>query len=240
MARAFASLDPEGQAQLKAELVALWKSYNRAEGRGTLVDAEYLEVIAFRGEKTTDISAARSTLRDRKPQSRRAEMLADRIEEGAARLADFASRLTEKEWSTPVTEGGKSGRSIGVIVNHVASVYPIEVDLARAIANGKSVIDVTWEVVSKLNAGHAAEHANVSKAETLALLKSNSQKAAEVVREFTDDELDRAAPFSLSFGAPVTAQFVLEDHAVRHSWHHLARIRKTVGNPGTNPAPELG
>jgi hypothetical protein len=94
--------------------------------------------------------------------------------------------------------------------------------------------------VSKLNAGHAAEHASVSKAETLALLKSNSQKAAEAVREFTDEELDRAAPFSLSFGAPVTAQFVLEDHAVRHSWHHLARIRKTVGNPGTNPAPELG
>jgi len=41
--------------------------------------------------------------------------------------------------------------------------------------------------------------------------------------------LDRAAPFSLAFGAPVTAQFVLEDHAVRHSWHHLARIREALG-----------
>jgi hypothetical protein len=28
---------------------------------------------------------------------------------------------------------------------------------------------------------------------------------------------------------PVTAQFVIEDHAVRHSWHHLARIRSAVG-----------
>jgi hypothetical protein len=36
-------------------------------------------------------------------------------------------------------------------------------------------------------------------------------------------ELDRAAPFSLSFGAPVTAQFVIEDHVLRHSWHHLGR-----------------
>jgi hypothetical protein len=42
-------------------------------------------------------------------------------------------------------------------------------------------------------------------------------------------ELDQAAPFSLSFGAPVTAQFVIEDHALRHSWHHLARIRKVLG-----------
>jgi hypothetical protein len=41
--------------------------------------------------------------------------------------------------------------------------------------------------------------------------------------------LDQAAPFSLSFGAPVTAQFVIEDHALRHSWHHLARIREVLG-----------
>ena len=30
------------------------------------------------------------------------------------------------------------------------------------------------------------------------------------------------------FGAPVTAQFVIEDHALRHSWHHLARIRTAL------------
>jgi hypothetical protein len=47
-------------------------------------------------------------------------------------------------------------------------------------------------------------------------------------RPFTDEELDRAAPFSLSFGAPVTAQFVIEDHALRHNWHHLARIRTVL------------
>lgn len=27
----------------------------------------------------------------------------------------------------------------------------------------------------------------------------------------------------------VTAQFVIEDHALRHSWHHLARIREALG-----------
>jgi hypothetical protein len=49
------------------------------------------------------------------------------------------------------------------------------------------------------------------------------------VRTLTDEDLDRAAPFSLAFGAPVTTQFVIEDHALRHSWHHLARIRKALG-----------
>jgi len=160
---------------------------------------------------------------------RRAESLADRIEKGAAGLAAFAEGLSEAEWRTPVPESGKDGRSIGVIVHHVASVYPIEVDLARAIASGKAVTDVTWEVVAQLNAKHASEHSRVTKAATLELLRRNSLEAAAAVRGFTDEELDRAAPFSLSFGAPVTAQFVIEDHALRHSWHHLARIRKALG-----------
>jgi hypothetical protein len=159
---------------------------------------------------------------------RRAESLAKRIEEGAAGLAAFAESLSEAEWRKPVTEGGKNGRTVGVIVHHVASVYPIEVDLARAIGSGKAVTDVTWEAVAQMNAKHAGDNASVSKAAALELLRRNSREAAAAVRSFTDEQLDGAAPFSLSFGAPVTAQFVIEDHALRHSWHHLARIRKAL------------
>ena len=90
-------------------------------------------------------------------------------------------------------------------------------------------VGATWQVVAELNAGHASERAKVTKAEALELLRTNSRQAGENVRAFTDEELDRAAPFSLSFGAPVTAQFVVEDHAVRHSWHHVARIRTALG-----------
>ena len=158
---------------------------------------------------------------------RRAELLADRIEEGAAGLAAFAEGLSEEEWRA--TASATDGRSVGIIVHHVASMYPIEIDVARAIASGKAVMDVTWDVVAELNAKHAREHAEVTKAAALELLRRNSHEAANAVRAFTDEELDRAAPFSLSFGAPVSAQFVIEDHALRHSWHHLARIRAALG-----------
>jgi len=158
---------------------------------------------------------------------RRAEALAERIEEGAAGLAAFAEQLSEAEWALPVSATDR--RPIGVIVHHVASVYPLEVEAARAIAAGKAVTDVTWDVIANMNAKHALEEAGTSKAATLELLRRNSREAAAAVRTFTDAELDQAAPFSLSFGAPVTAQFVIEDHALRHSWHHLARIRKAVG-----------
>ena len=155
--------------------------------------------------------------------SSRAELLAARIEEGAAFLAAFAEALSDAEWRAPVS--ATDHRSIGVVVHHVATVYPIEIDLARAIASGKTVTDVTWELVGQLNAKHADEQADVTKAATLELLRTNSRGAAAAVRAFTDEQLDTAAAFSLSYGAPVTAQFVIEDHALRHSWHHLARIR---------------
>lgn len=159
---------------------------------------------------------------------RRAELLAARIEEGAAALATLVEGLSETEWNTPLTQNGSDVRSIGVIVHHVASVYPIEIDLARAIAAGKAVADVTWGVVADLNAKHALDNAKVTKADALELLRQNSRQAAAAVRGFTNEELDQAAPFSLSNGAPVTAQFVIEDHALRHSWHHLAHIRKAL------------
>jgi SAM-dependent methyltransferase len=211
--RAFASLDAKGQEELRSELVNLWSANNKAADGTTRVEAEYLEIIATRETGGS--------------MSRRAESLADRIEEGAAGLAAFAEGLSEAEWRLPVSSTDK--RSIGVIVHHVAAVYPIEIDLAKAIAGGNAVTEVTWEVVAELNAKNGREQADITKEAALELLRRNSREAAAAVRMLTDDELDRAAPFSLSYGAPVTAQFVIEDHALRHSWHHLAAIRKAVG-----------
>ena len=159
--------------------------------------------------------------------SRRAQSLANRIELGADVLASFVTGLSETEWNTPVSATDR--RSIGLVVHHVASMYPIEIGAAQKIAGGQPVTQITGDLVDSLNEKHASEQANPSKAETFVLLRENSRQGADAVRNMTDAELDRAAPFSLSFGAPVTAQFVIEDHALRHSWHHLARIRKAVG-----------
>lgn len=157
----------------------------------------------------------------------RAESLGVRIEEGAAGLLAFAEGLSEAEWRKPVSATDR--RSVGVTVFHVASMYPIEVDLARAVAAGKPASDVTWELVAQINAKQAQDNAGISKAAALELLQRNSREAAAAVRTFTDQELDNAAPLGLTFGAPVTAQFVIEDHALRHSWHHLAKLRKALG-----------
>ena len=51
MSRAFASLDVIGQEKLRSELVGLWSEHNQAERESTKVDAEYLAVVATRGEE---------------------------------------------------------------------------------------------------------------------------------------------------------------------------------------------
>ena len=84
---------------------------------------------------------------------------------------------------------------------------------------------VTWDDVHEMNAGHAKENDAVTKEAALDLLRRNSAAAAAAIRALSDEELDRAAPVSLNADAPLTCQFMLEDHAVRHSYHHLARIR---------------
>ena len=156
--------------------------------------------------------------------SERSDALARRIELGARTLAEYAQGLTDTQWKTKVMP---DGRSVGVIVHHVASVYPVEVHLASEVAAGRQV-GVTWDAVAEMNAAHAADNAGAGKAETIALLLRNSRAAAESVRAFTDAQLDTAAPFSLNADAPLTAQFVIEDHPVRHAWHHLAKIRKAT------------
>jgi hypothetical protein len=156
----------------------------------------------------------------------RANQLADRIEEGAALLAAVAQQLTPEQWATPVLP---DGRTVGVIVHHVANMYPIELDVVRSALAQDVISDVTWDIVADINAAHAREHAGVSKEAALALLAQNSASAAREVRNLTDAELDRAVPFSLSYDAPVTVQYIIEDHPMRHPWHHLARIQRTLG-----------
>ena len=154
--------------------------------------------------------------------NQRSEALATRLENGATALAALAATLSEAEWQMHLP---KDGRKIGVVVHHVASMYPIEIQLASLLAAGQPITGVTWDVVAAINRDHAKKNDNVSKETALALLKANSEAAAATIRAFTDEELDRAALVSLNSDAPLSCQFFLEDHAVRHSYHHLAGIK---------------
>jgi uncharacterized damage-inducible protein DinB len=155
----------------------------------------------------------------------RANALADRLILGAKKLANFVKGLSDTEWNQPVLG---DGRTIGIVVHHVASVYPLEVELAQTLGQGNAITEVTKEAIDKANAEHAIENNQVDRQKTMALLRGNSENAAGTIREFTDEELDNSAPVSLYYDAPLTAQFFIEDHALRHSFHHLGKIKASL------------
>ena len=157
--------------------------------------------------------------------SQRANALAERLEQGARALIALASGLSDEEWRIRLP---KDGRTVGVVVHHVASVYPIEIQLAQTVASGTPVTGVAPADIDAMNARHAADNANVTRDAAIDLLRQNSADAATAIRALSDEELAKAAPVSLYSDAPLTCQFVLEDHAVRHSYHHLVRIRRAL------------
>ena len=156
----------------------------------------------------------------------RAQLLAERIELGAERLAVFIDGLSDSEWETTIP--GEE-RKAGVLVHHVASSYPAEIDLAYTLASGKPITGVTYDDIDSINADHARDYAQVSKIDVLTLLRTNSKVAADRVRKLSDAELDQAEKVSLNADAPLTTQFFIEDHALRHSFTHLESIRKSLG-----------
>src|SRR5262245_45780012 len=97
----------------------------------------------------------------------RSEFLAATLEKGANALIEYASGLSDAEWQSRV----KDGRKVGVVVHHVASMYPLEIMLAQKLAAGGELTDVTWEGVHQINAKHAQEFDAAKKEETIGLLR---------------------------------------------------------------------
>jgi hypothetical protein len=155
----------------------------------------------------------------------RSESLAARLESGAAALAAFAATLSEAERQTRLP---KDGRKVGVVVRHVASTYPVEIQLPSLLAAGEPITGLTWDAVAKINRNHAEQNDKVAKDAAAALLKANSAAGAAAIRAFTDKDLDSSATLSLNRNAPLTCQICLEDHAVRDSYYHLAGTKAAL------------
>jgi len=156
----------------------------------------------------------------------RAEQLATRIEQGAENLIAAVQHLTDAQWQTPC--GGEM-RSVGVLVHHVGTMYPIEADVARMLAENGAAPGVDWSAVDSINADHATSNVTPDKTQTIALIRENVRKAVDTVRGMTDEQLDRLAPNALAWNAPMTVQNFVENHPIAHPYIHLESITTALG-----------
>lgn len=155
----------------------------------------------------------------------RANALAKQFEEASQAMTDALGRLSDADWRK-ATSAEKW--TVGVLAHHVALGHAAIANLIKTVASGQSVPNLTMEALDKMNAQHAREHANCTKAETLELYKKNAATAAGVVRGLSDAELDRSGTI-LTGRPPMTAQQAVERILINHVHDHLGSIRTTVG-----------
>jgi uncharacterized protein (TIGR03083 family) len=153
--------------------------------------------------------------------SERARTLAERFEQANRELIETVDRLSDAQWRTKTAA---EGWSVGVVAHHVAEGHAGIAGLVQKIASGEPVPPMTTEMFDKANAEHAIQHANTTKAETLALLRQNGAAAAAKVRGLGEAHLDRVGG---SMG--MSAAQIIERVLIGHVHDHHGSIRQAIG-----------
>jgi DinB family protein len=141
----------------------------------------------------------------------------------------------QPEWSV----GEDEKRTAGVIAYHIASVIaaPHTYLLGEAVAGKPLDLVRGWTVdnVAEWNAGVAEEQVNVTQAEVLELLRTNTDAAVELLRSLSDEQLQRplAAEDQEALvawcGGARTVEELAQNMLIGHIHHHRSSLRATVG-----------
>ena len=180
--------------------------------------------------------------------SARAQELSDRLEAASGELAALIESMDAEEWArsgqrapdTPEWSVGEDEkRPAGCIAYHIAAVIGApHTFLVGEAAEGKPLDLVrSWTVdnVAEWNAGVAEEKVDVTPAEVLQLLNTNTKAAVDVVRRLTDEQLqreispeDQAALVPWCGGARTVDELV-EHMLIGHIQLHRSSLRAMVG-----------
>jgi hypothetical protein len=155
----------------------------------------------------------------------RGETLAKQFEAKAQEFTAALERLSDADWKKVTTS---EKWTVGVVAHHVASSHQAICGLVKMLADGKPGPNIPMDMIHAGNAKHAQEFANVSKADTLALHKSNAAAAAGILRGIADAEFDRSGTV-LSGLPPMSAGQLAGGLLCSHVDEHLGSIKATVG-----------
>jgi hypothetical protein len=155
----------------------------------------------------------------------RGETLARQFEAKAQEATTAIERLSEADWQK-VTKAEQW--PVGVVAHHIATGHAGLSGLVKLLADGKPGPGITMKVLDEMNAKHAKEFANCTKAETVTLLKANAAAAAATLRSIGDGDFDRSGTLVAGM-PPVSAGQVAGGLLCTHIDDHLRSIEATVG-----------
>lgn len=149
--------------------------------------------------------------------------LATRFEQVNQELIAFVEACSDANWRRTTTA---EQWPVAVVAHHVGSSHGVIAGLARKIADGEALPPVSWDMIHSMNAQHAQEHANATKAETLGLLRQGGADAATMVRGLSDEQLARTGSV---LGQPMTAAHLIDGILIGHVVEHAGSLRSALG-----------
>jgi hypothetical protein len=153
------------------------------------------------------------------------EALAKQFEAKAQEAAAGIEKLSDADWKK-VTAAEKW--PVGVTAHHLAGAFEAVSGIVMGIVSGKLPGGFSRPMLDQMNAQHAKDQANCTKAETLALFKKGVPVAAGVLRGLSDDQLAKSGAV-FSDAPPMTAEQLAMGGLINHIDEHYGSIRKTVG-----------
>jgi hypothetical protein len=155
----------------------------------------------------------------------KAEALAKQFESKAQEATAVLERLSDADWKKTTSS---EKWTVGVVAHHLAGAHEPIAGMLKTVASGQSIPNFTLDMLHDMNAKHAKEHANVGKAETIALHKKGAAAAAAVLRGLNDADLAKSGTV-LTGVPPMSAEQVVNGILLNHIEEHLKSIKATVG-----------
>jgi hypothetical protein len=155
----------------------------------------------------------------------KSDALAGQFEARAREAMATLGRLGEADWKK-VTAAEKW--SVGVTAHHLAGALEPVSRMVGAVAAGQPLGEFTPDMLDRMNAQHAKDHASCTKAETIALLEGGAAAAIAVIRGLSDDQLAKSGMVFTGL-PPMTVEQLITAGLLNHIDEHFGSIRRTVG-----------
>jgi len=152
------------------------------------------------------------------------EVLAEQFEKNVREAVDTLKDLSDADWQkTTAAEKWP----VGVTAHHLAGALEPIAKGVQALVAGKP-LGFSRDMIDKVNAKHAEDYANCTKAETIELFKKGAAAAAAVIRGLSDEQLAKSGSVDPAL-PPMSAEEFINKVLISHMDAHFGSIRKTVG-----------
>ena len=164
-----------------------------------------------------------------KTKTDRSGRLADQFEAAHERFIQVVESLTADQWrmrgrNTPGQRinDEDEARPLGVIAHHVAVNEKVIMGRIQAVLRDGPTPPVDFKVI---NAKHANEYADTTKAEVVSLLRESGAQIASDMRAIPDEMLDKARELP---SGRMTVQQRIERVLIGHIQGHQGSIEATI------------